>query len=222
VSREHAAKVRAAINRGFVKLGRAPTTTEISTELALPEPDVDATLRFLDERRAITLVPGSTRVWTAPPFSATPTLHWVTTDRGAFWGACAWCALGIGVLSETSSRIRSTIGGESEPLDLMVTRDGTTTPSDVHVHFALPAARWAESLSFSCNTILFFRDEAQVDAWSARHGLPRGNVLTVRRTLDLARIFFAGGLAEPPHRRSRGELAQSMATHGFDEPFFRF
>src|SRR5689334_15958011 len=137
------ARVRAAINALFVERGGPPTVDELMARAELPRDQIFDALRRLEASGSLTLRPGTLDVWTAPPFSATPTIHHVTIAATGqkFWAGCAWCALGVCALLGPG-RIHSLYGGEDAPFDLDVDAQGPRPLGDTCVHFAVPAARW--------------------------------------------------------------------------------
>jgi hypothetical protein len=215
-------QVRAAVNRGFLEAGGAAPTLDELSRLTGGEPAAvrEALLR-LESRSSLVLRPNTAEPWIAPPFSATPTLFLLRSRRGTFFGSCAWCALGVVTLLGEPARLETRTGGDGALLELELTPDGPgEDPGTFCVHFAVPVARWSESLGYACSTILLFGDDTEVDAWCARHRLPRGQVLTLRRTFELARAFFGDALETAPHRRRRADIEAIFVRLGLVDPFF--
>ena len=213
------ARVRAAINALFVERGGPPEADELMTRTALPRDEVFDALRRLDAAGSITLRPGTLDVWTAPPFSATPTIHHVTINEKKFWAGCAWCALGVCVVAGPG-RIHSLYGGEDTPFDLDVDDHGPRPLGETCVHFAVPAARWGESLGYSCATILFFESPDHEHDWLERTRLPAGRVVSLEQTWRLARTFFDRFSDPAPHTRHRSDWDAMFRGVGLDDPFF--
>lgn len=194
------ATVRAAINAGFLAAkGAPPTADEIAAHTKLSRDEVFDSLRRLDALGAVTLRPQTLELWTAPPFSATPTLFRVSTGGNLYWGSCAWSSLGICALAGAPGTIRGAIGGEGEDVEVAVGADGPHAPMPLFVHFAIPAARWADSLPYTDAMTLFFRSEEDVDSWSERRRLPRGadqEVSSALSTLDEVRARWSEAYAQ--------------------------
>src|SRR5713101_4997634 len=102
--------LRAAITHHFLETGRAPDAAELAARAGADEADVDAGLERLARRRSLVLRPAGREILTAHPFSAAPTSCWVTSKHRGWWGACAWCALGIAALVGDETRIVSRLG----------------------------------------------------------------------------------------------------------------
>jgi hypothetical protein len=217
------ARVRAAINALFAERNGPPNVDELMQRTELPRDEVFDSLRRLEANGALTLRPGTLDVWTAPPFSATPTIHHVTvaTAKGErkFWAGCAWCALGICALLGPG-RIHSLHGGEDTPFDLDVDDNGPQPLGDTCVHFAIPAKRWAESLGYACATTLFFASPDDEVDWLARTRLPAGRVVPLEQAWRLAKAFFAGSTGPGPHTRHRSDIDALFRDVGLDDPFF--
>jgi hypothetical protein len=214
------AAVRAAINEGFLERGAAPTVEELSQRLELDRDAVYETLRRLAGHGSITLRPATLDLWAAPPFSATPTLHRVDVGGRSLWGGCAWCALGICALAGAPATLRTVLGGEGAELRLEVGVEGPVAAPPLVVHFAVPARRWSESLSYACSTILVFPDEEAVADWCARRRLPAGRSLPLEQVWRLAVAWFGGARATAPHLRHRADLEEIFRSVGLDDPFW--
>jgi len=215
------ALVRAEVSTVFLETTRAPDLATLARRTGFGPDEVEASLRRLEQRVSLKLRPGSADVWTAVPFSATPTLFHVRAGDRQYWASCAWCSLGVAMLADAPATIRSTAGGEDAPIVVEVRADGAPEPSSTQVHFALPASRWVDSRELACSTILFFRDAADVDAWSARHALPRGEVVPVGVVWELARAWFGGNTQPAAHRRSRREAQEILSRAGLTGPFWQ-
>src|SRR5262245_41818880 len=132
-------RVHQALLLGFVRAGYPPTADELAASLGVPRAAVFAALQTLHEIHGLVLHPGTTEVWLAHPFSATPTAVWVAGPERGWWAPCLWCALGITALTASTARIHVRLGGEHEEMVLRVA-DGEVV-DDVVVHFALPPRR---------------------------------------------------------------------------------
>ncbi len=216
------ANVRAAINAGFLAAhGAPPTADELAHKTGLSRDEIFDSLRRLDALGSVTLRPQTMELWTAPPFSATPTLFRVSTGDDLFWGSCAWSALGICALSKRAGTIRGSLGGEGEDVEVTVSEEGPQAPIPLFVHFAIPAARWADSLPYTHSMTLFFRSVDEVDSWSERRRLPRGVVIPIQQAWKLAAAWFGGGTEAEPHMRHRAEQEALFQSVDLGQPHFQ-
>jgi ribosomal protein S18 acetylase RimI-like enzyme len=216
-------RAHAAVLRGFVDHGRAPTVLELSATLDVSPVQVEAALRRLHQGHGLVLHPpsaaaaagspegspkgspagspdrppgGSVAVWIAHPFSASPTATWVASQRGrGWWAPCMWCALGIAVLVKEDVTIHTRLGGESSEAQVVV-RDGRLLTDERVVHFGLPARHAWDNVVHWCATVLPFARAEDVAPWSARHAIPRGDVVPLTQVLALAREWYGGHLRE--------------------------
>ena len=208
--------IRHAINKHAVETGRAPTLRSLSAMLKCPADEVERGLLGLAKSHGVVLHPNSTRIWLAHPFSFSPTAFWVTSGRGAWWGNCAWCSLGIAAMIDCDSRIVTRSGGEAAALEVHV-RDRTVLESDVLVHFSVPARKWWDNVHYTCGTILFFPSVSEVDAWCERHGIARGQILSMDQAWALAQAWYGDYLNPKWRRRSAreaGEIFEHIGLRG--------
>lgn len=196
------ARVHHEILQGFVERGHPPR---------LPE-EAHPALRQLEAEHGVVLHPGTTEVWIAHPFSASPTAVWVErreADRG-WWAPCLWCAMGVVALAASDATIHVRFGGEAEAVAIRVDGAARVAP-DACVHFPLPVRDAWNNVVHFCASVLPFRSEGDVAAWSQRHDLPRGAVVPLAQVLELARVWYGNHLA-PDWRKWTVAEAQQIFT----------
>lgn len=215
------ARVRAAISAGFLAAdGAAPTADELSDLSQRSRDDVFDSLRRLERAGSIALRPGTLDIWVAPPFSAVPSLFRVYGAGSHYWASSAWCALGLASLIGGDTVVRSPLGGEADDLVLACGPEGPVAPGTTVVHFPIPAQRWAESLVYADSTTLFFATLDDVDAWSERHRLPRGETVPVAQAAALARDWYGDTTTSAGHQRHRADLEAIFRRAGLDGRFW--
>lgn len=196
------ARVHHDILRSFVDHGHPPR---------LPA-EAHPALQQLEAEHGVLLHPGTTDVWIAHPFSASPTGVWVErrgSSRG-WWAPCLWCAMGIVVLAAPDAIIHARVGGENEVAAIQVEGAAHVAP-DVCVHFSVRARdAWKNVLHF-CATVLPFHTQTDAAAWSRRHDLPFGAVVPIAQVLELARLWYGNYLA-PDWRKWTVAEAQQIFT----------
>ncbi|MCI0570914.1 MAG: GntR family transcriptional regulator [Myxococcaceae bacterium] len=214
------ADVRLHVYEHFVEKGHPPTLEQLASRFGVDLAPIRESLRRLESGRTLVLRPGGARIGVAPPFSALPTPFWVETPRGSWWAHCAWESLAIPLLLRTDAVIHTRFGAEREPLTLTV-RDGRIddAPSAL-MHIPLPAARWWDDVGYTCGNLLFFRSPAERETWCARHGVPRGELLTLAQALALAGEWFTGRLERGWRRLTPDEAHESLARQGLHGPFW--
>jgi hypothetical protein len=205
--------------RGLVEACAIPTDEELRTQLDCSSEELDQAFDELAEAHGVVLHPASRRVWCVHPFSLAPTLFSVESGQKKWWGNCAWCSLGIAVLAGGRCVITTTLGAESEQVRLTV-EDGRVDRSDLVVHFPVPMTRAWDNVVYTCSTMLLFQDEKQVDQWSARHRIPRGDVQPVTKVLALAKLWYGEHLRPDWTKKSVEDARAIFAGLGFDHPIW--
>lgn len=195
---------------GIVQRGVAPTVAELAHALGSPPGDIEDSLRRLADNHGLVLHPHSLDIWIAHPFSLSPTAVWVAGGTRGWWAPCLWCAFGVVALAAPSAAIHCRLGGESRELVLRV-RDGRLLDDELFVHFPVPPRHaWANVHHF-CSMVLPFQDEAEVDAWCERHGLPRGAVVPIAQVHELGREWYGSHLDE---QWAKWTVAEARAIFG--------
>lgn len=204
---------------GMIEYGRCLSPAELSTALDVSQADIDSSLRRLENNHGLVLHPHECSVWMIHPFSASPSHTWIYNETGGWWAPCMWCALGIAVLVGGKLTIDARIGGEAEKVRIPV-RDGHPDSPDCYVHFALPPKyAWNNVLHF-CAMLLPFKTEQQIDDWSDRHGLPRGQAVPIVQAAALARAWY-GKHAESDYKKWTPAQAQDIFSGiGLTGPFW--
>ena len=209
--------LHATIARHFLNHGTAPTIEQLCERLALDRATVATALQALADYHGVVLHPTSREIWAMHPFSAAPTSFWVESQGRGWWGNCAWCSLGIVALLAADATITTTLGAESEQVVLRI-RDGALAPSDYRVHFPIPMARAWENVTYTCSTMLVFASDAAVDAWCARHAMPRGDVQSLSTVWAFAQAWYGRHL-DPGWTKWTTEEARALfARFGLTGP----
>ncbi len=142
-------EIRLWIYRHFVDAGRAPSPVEIAAHFRLTPGTVEERLRRLqDQANALVLLPGSSYIWMAEPFSAVPTSFLVRSGTRQWWGNCIWDALAILALVGTDGSVSTACPHSGQPLIVSVTK-GSLEGAQGVVHFAVPAREWWRDIGFT-------------------------------------------------------------------------
>jgi hypothetical protein len=187
-------RVHHEVVTGIVKNGHAPSCTEMAATIGVTRDEVASSLARLHESHGLVLHPGTTDVWIAHPFSLSPTGVWVSAGEKGWWAPCLWCATGISAIAARNADVHVRIGAEAESVTIGI-RQGKIIDDNLLVHFALPPRFAWNNVVHYCAMVLPFRSEEDVDAWCARHRLPRGAVVPMRQVLDLGRAWYGRHLA---------------------------
>ena len=143
------ADVRLWIYEQVVAEGLAPGPLAIGRRFDLHPTEVERTLRTLQEHHdALVLLPGTSLIWMAEPFSAVPTSFRVRSGPDAWWGNCIWDALAVLALLDRDGTVETRCPGSGTDLTLTVA-EGELVPADHVVHFAVAARDWWRSIGFT-------------------------------------------------------------------------
>lgn len=176
-------------------------------------------LRELEAQHGVVLHPHVPEVWIAHPFANAPTAFTVRQGEGLWWGNCAWCSLGIAaLLGGDGVTLHSTIGGEGTPVTVHV--DSHRVAEEFYVHFPVAMTRAWDNVHFTCSTMLLFESEPDIDAWSRRHALPRGDAQPVQRVYDFARVWYGSHLNEDWRKWTIEEAREIFSRFGFHGPIW--
>jgi hypothetical protein len=205
------------LTRALVEECSIPSRDELQALLSCSAADLDRAFEELAEVHGVVLHPASHDVWAIHPFSLAPTPFLVESGRKKWWGNCAWCSLGIAVLVDEPCVITTTLGAETDQVQLTV-EEGQLNRSDLVVHFPIPMMRAWDNVVYSCSMMLLFRDENDVAEWSARHRIPRGDIQPVTRVFELAKRWYGGHLRPDWTKKSISEARAIFVDLGFAHP----
>ncbi|WP_435159170.1 alkylmercury lyase family protein [Haladaptatus sp. DFWS20] len=218
-------RVHYAIMQGIVNDGYAPDVSEIATRLDISEQEAIAGLHDLEERHGVVLHPHCDHPWVIHPFSLAPTLFWVTVDRddiaGEYWGNCAWCSLGIAELlgDDATVTISTRLGGHDEDVEIQV-KDGNLVDDEFVVHFAVPIEEAWDNVHYTCDTILIFESEPDVDDWCEQHAIEKGAVVPLEQVWTLAKQWYGQHLDEEWEKWTAAEAHEIFERVGLTDGFW--
>lgn len=213
------ASVHAAIIRFFLEHQRPPTVTEIATQFGCDEAQAHVGLKALAEYHGAVLHPNSDEVWVAHPFSAAPTTCVVRAGSRAWWGNCAWCSLGLAHLAGGTASIETRMGALDDYATIRI-ENGKLIDTDYVVHFPIPMRNAWDNVIYTCSIMLMFRNEAQVDAWCASRGIPKGDVRPITQIWNFAAEWYARHADADWKKWSSREAAEIFQRHGLTGPIW--
>ena len=197
---------------GLLGRGCCPSHTDLAETLGIGSDDLSERLRDLEAIHGVVLHPDVDEPWLVHPFSTTPTLNYVESERGSWWAPCLWCAFGVATLVGGHCRIHTRYGAEAEPLVIDVAGGVPVNQREVVVHFAVPPARAWENVHRHCALVLPFRSAREIGAWCARHGVTMGEAVRLEQVALLAMAWY-GDHANPQWRKWSVTEAQAL-FHG--------
>jgi hypothetical protein len=202
------ASLHHAILQHFLDRGFAPSHAALTERFGVDAGTMTQALQDLAAYHGVVLHPHAPEVWVAHPFSTAPTLFTVRHGARLWWGNCAWCSLGIaGLLGGNGVTIETRRGGEGRAVEIRV--DDHQIHGDLLVHFPIAMARAWDNVVFTCSTMLVFDSAPEVDDWSKRHALPRGDARPIQTVYDFARAWY-GRHADPDWKKWRMDEARVL------------
>ena len=214
------AELHFAVISHFVDHGCSPTIAQLAALFGRPASDVSAALAALEEYHGVVRHPVSGEIWAMHPFSSAPTGFYVQSARGgAWWGNCAWCALGIAALVGDDVTITTTLGAESEQRVIRIV-SGEVVSEDLVVHFPIPMTRAWDNVTYTCSVMLAFASDAAVDSWCTRHAVPRGDVRSLRTVWEFARVWYGRHLDRQWSKWTTAEARAIFERFGLTGPIW--
>ena len=129
------------------------------SRFSIARDDATALLRDLESARHIALVPGTTRILMAFPFSAIATPFRVTARGQTYFANCAWDAIAFYAMLRDEVQVDSFCHHCATPIRIEL-RDGHAAyvePQETLVYLALRPAQWWANIVTTCsNTMVFF------------------------------------------------------------------
>ena len=186
--------LHAMLLQHIIDRGHAPEIAAIARHFDCGIEDAAASLHALQAYHGVVLHPHRTKIWAIHPFSLAPTLFTVKSARGLWWGNCAWCSLGVAALLNEDVSITTTLGGHDEQVVVRI-RDGAIDRTDLFVHFPIRMTEAWDNVVYTCSNMLLFKDADEVDAWCARHDIPRGDLQPIERIWEFSKVWYGNHLA---------------------------
>ncbi len=127
------------------------------------------------------------------PFSLAPTNFLVNSNKGVWWGNCAWCSLGIAALIEEDVTITTRFGAHDEQIVIHIIR-GKMQEKDLYIHFPIPMKKAWDNIIYTCSSMLVFRDEEQINNWTIRHNIPKGDIQPISNVWEFSKKWYGNHL----------------------------
>lgn len=128
------------------------------------------------------------------------------TKAKTWWGNCAWCSLGVAHLAGGTATIETRLGAIGDAITISIvdgeliqtdssssnSSSSSSSPitSDLVVHFPIPMKKCWDNVIHTCSVMCYFRNEAEVDAWCAERGVPKGDVVPIQQVWHFAKEWY--------------------------------
>lgn len=187
------AKLHYTILKRIIEDGFAPDVEVLSTLLNEEKVNVIKGLYDLQDYHGVVLHPNEPKIWVMHPFSLAPTNFYIRSNRGEWWGNCAWCSLGAAALLNEDVKITTNVGGETKQIEITII-DGQIIEKNYYIHFPIPMKKAWDNVIYTCSNMLIFENELQIDEWSIKHNIPKGDVQPVEKIWDFSKKWYGNHL----------------------------
>ncbi len=178
---------------GIIENGIAPNVEKLSKILQVEENEIVKGLYDLQEYHGVVLHPKEPKIWVIHPFSLAPTNFYVKSERGQWWGNCAWCSLGVAALIEEDVKIITTIGAETKQIEINII-DGEIQEKNYYIHFPIPMKNAWDNVIYTCSNMLVFENEKQIDEWTERHDIQKGDIQPIENIWKFSKKWYGNHL----------------------------
>ena len=218
--------LRLRIYRQLAAAGRVASRAELvrearlARELGAAEADVPVVIARLADERHLVLGPRG-EIVLAHPFATRDFGFSVKSAGVLWWGGCAWDSFAIPHLvpGAAPTLVATTCPGCSSAHAWLVDTESPPPGSQV-AHFLVPMAQVWDDVVHACEHQRLFCDEACVDTWLDREGLPKGWVMDVPTLWRLAQHWYDGRLDPGYRRREPTEAADYFRSVGLVGEFW--
>ena len=178
----------------IIEEGYASSNKELAEHFHTNEREVVDALLALQEYHGVVLHPNKPEVWVIHPFSLAPTNFYITSEKGQWWGNCAWCSLGVAALLRTNLTISTSLGAEGKPFTIQI-KDGKIIENDLLIHFPIPMKNAWENVIYTCSNMLVFENKEQIASWSTRHNIPLGDIQPIEKIWEFSKKWYGNHLS---------------------------
>ena len=177
------------IIKGILDNGFAPSIKSLSDIFKTDEEQIINALHELQHYHGVVLHPNEPKIWVIHPFSLAPTNFYVQSDKGQWWGNCAWCSLGIAALLKENVKITTTIGAETKQIEINII-NGEIQEKNYFIHFPIPMKNAWDNVIYTCSNMLVFESAEQIESWALRHYIPQGDIQPVEKIWTFSKKWY--------------------------------
>ena len=181
------------IIKGIIDHGFAPSTNDLAEILKSNPEEIIQKLYDLQAYHGVVLHPNEPRVWVIHPFSLAPTNFYVQSKKGSWWGNCAWCSLGVAALLNEDVKITTTLGAETKQIEITIV-NGEIQEKNYFIHFPIPMKNAWNNVIYTCSNMLIFEHEEQINSWSKRHNIPKGDFQPIEKIWRFSKKWYGNHL----------------------------
>jgi len=209
----------------FLETACAPLVEEIMQRFQTGRDEAVRQLHELEASHHILLLPGTSRILMANPFSNLPTPFRVTSGSKQYFANCAWDAIAFHVMLDRDVRILSFCHHCGAPIALSLSqgKHSSGTGNDVLVFLGTPVSKWYDNLVATCsNTMVFFSSQDHLREWQKVHPETTGEALSVDQMIEVVTPISVGRSTLEYQMPSKNELTAHWGSIGLRGPFWTF
>ena len=182
-----------SIIRMIIENGFAPSVEDLVEVLQADKEEIVRGLYDLQEYHGVVLHPKEPKIWVIHPFSLAPTNFYVKSKKGEWWGNCAWCSLGVAALLNDDVTITTTLGAETKQIEINII-NGKIQETQYYIHFPIPMKNAWDNVIYTCSNMLVFESEEQVDEWTKKHNIPKGDIQPIENIWNFSKKWYGNHL----------------------------
>lgn len=183
-----------SIIRKIIETGFAPSIEDLVEILHVDKEEIVKGLYHLQEYHGVVLHPNEPKIWVIHPFSLAPTNFYVSSKKGEWWGNCAWCSLGVAALLNDDVKITTTIGAQTKQIEINIV-NGEILEKNYYIHFPIPMKNAWDNVIYTCSNMLVFENEGQVDEWTKKHNMPKGDIQAIENIWNFSKKWYGNHLS---------------------------
>jgi len=188
----------------------APEVSELSKIMNVSEVQISNGLKSLQDEHGVVLHPNNDKIWVIHPFSLAPTNFLVKSNKKEWWGNCTWCSLGIAALLHDDVTITTTIGANDKQISVHI-KDRKVLEKNLFIHFPTPMKKAWDNVIYTCSTMLLFENEDQINVWSDKHKISKGDVQPIEKIWEFSKVWYGNHLS-PEWEKWSSEEAKEIFT----------
>ena len=177
----------------IIENGFAPSVEDLVEVLQADKEEIVRGLYDLQEYHGVVLHPKEPKIWVIHPFSLAPTNFYVKSKKGEWWGNCAWCSLGVAALLNDDVTITTTLGAETKQIEINII-NGKIQETQYYIHFPIPMKNAWDNVIYTCSNMLVFESEQQVDEWTKKHKIPKGDIQPIENIWNFSKKWYGNHL----------------------------
>ncbi len=101
--------------------------------------------------------------------------------------------MGVAALLNEDVKITTTIGAETKQIEINIV-NGEIQEKNYFIHFPIPMTNVWDNVVYSCSNMLVFENEEQINNWSVRHNIPKGDIQPIEKFFEFSKKWYGNHL----------------------------